>query len=77
MSATNKPTEVALEGWEEIAAMFKVSPKTMMRRRKELLQSGAVFYMLKGTQPARKVVCAFPSILKIWVSKKAARGEVI
>jgi len=68
--------EVAVQGWENIAALLGVSPSTMMRRKKELQEAGVIFYILKDNCK-RRTVCTFPSLLKIWVSKKAARGERI
>lgn len=64
--------ERAIEGWEKIASMFNVTARTMIRRRQELRDAGVIFYRSRGK---RRVVCAFPSLLKAWVSKKSAHGE--
>lgn len=66
--------EIAIQGWENIARMFNVHPRTAQRRRKELREAGVIFYINKG-KPPRKVVCAFPSMLKAWITAKAAKGE--
>jgi len=68
------PEEKAIQGWGNIAAIFGVHPRTMMRRKEELKQAGVIFYMTLG-QPKRRVVCAFPSLLRTWISRKAAKGE--
>ena len=68
------PEEKVIQGWENIANVFGIHPSTMRRRKKELQNAGVIFYMITG-QPKRKVVCAFPSLLKAWISRKAARGE--
>jgi len=67
--------ETAICGWANIAKFFGVSTRTMMRRKKELQECGAIFYVLKD-KAKRKVVCAFPSVLKVWISLKNAKyGE--
>ena len=70
--------ERAIEGWNNIAAMFNCKVRTMLLRRAELIACGAVFYMLKGdprTHKRHKVVCAFPSKLQEWIMIKSAKGE--
>ena len=66
--------EKVIRGWNNIAEMFGVHPRTMIRRKKELQEAGVIFYMTIG-QPKHRVVCAFPSLLKVWMAKKAAQGE--
>ena len=68
--------ETALIGWKAIARMFGVSERTMITRKKELLECGVIFYMHHGSPP-RKRVCAFPSILQRWVILKGSGGKVI
>jgi len=68
--------ERALIGWKAIANMFGVTERTMISRRKELLEYGVIFYMHHG-RPPRKRVCAFPSLLQRWVILKALDGRVI
>jgi len=70
----NEP-EHAIEGWKAIAAVFGVHIRTMRRRRQELLDAGAIFKIQKGT-PGSNIYCAFPSLLRAWVSKKASKGEM-
>uniref|UniRef100_A0A6H2A0F6 Uncharacterized protein n=1 Tax=viral metagenome TaxID=1070528 RepID=A0A6H2A0F6_9ZZZZ len=70
----NPNIEHAIEGWEAIAKLFNVNSRQMLKRREELSSAGAIFYRLKGTPP-RKIVCAFPSLLKAWICRKAAKGE--
>jgi len=67
--------EFIIEGWTEISKLFKVSRQTMIKRKDELQQYGAIFYRMKGSPP-HKVVCAFPSILKAWISEKSIKGNV-
>ena len=66
--------ETAIHGWNAIARLFGVSTRSMMRRRRELLEAGVIFYMQMG-QPRKRVVSAFPSALKAWISLKSAKGE--
>ena len=42
----------------------------------ELIESGAIFYTLKG-QPAKRTLGFFPSIIKAWVVQKTLKGEVV
>ena len=66
--------EVAIEGWDAIGGMFGVSGRTMQRRRDELVACGAIFYR-RMPRGGHRVVCAFPSMLKIWIARKTASGE--
>ena len=66
--------ETAIFGWKAIAEMFGVSEKTMISRKAELENCGAIFYMLRGN-PKRRMVAAFPSLLKAWISIKSSKGE--
>lgn len=66
--------EQTLEGWVEIAVMFRVSKQTMIKRKDELQKAGAIFYKVKGS-PLHKVVCAFPSSPRKWIADKSKRGE--
>ena len=68
--------EKVVIGWDQIAAMFGVSKRTMLRKREELRQCGAIFYMYRG-RPPRRVVAAFPSFLKTWACLKSSEGELI
>jgi len=68
--------EQAIQGWDNIAKVFGLSPRSMIRRRKELQEAGVIFYVLTGC-PKQKRVCAFPSLLRAWAAKKAAQGERI
>ena len=67
-------TEVAIRGWIEIGRMFNCPKRTMMRRKKDLIRHGAIFYRVEG-RPPRKYVYAFPSVLKAWMIKKASEGN--
>ncbi len=67
-------SETVICGWQAIANMFGISKRNMTRRRVELLEAGAIFYMKRGTPP-RKVVCAWPSVLKAWTIQKSVRNE--
>jgi hypothetical protein len=66
--------EQALIGWKAIAEMFQCSPRSMMRRKSELIQCGAIFYQFQG-RPPRRIVCAFPSCLKEWIMIKGSKNE--
>jgi transposase len=43
--------EFIIEGWDEIANLFQVSRQTMIKRKDELQQFGAIFYKMKGKPP--------------------------
>lgn len=68
--------EQALIGWQEIARLFGCCEKTMRNKKDELYGAGAIFYMRYG-RPPRMRVCAFPSLLKVWVIRKTVKGETI
>lgn len=68
--------EQAIIGWKAIARMFNISLRSMIKRKGEMLNCGAIFYMNLG-KPPQKRVCAFPSILKAWQIKKSSKGEMI
>jgi len=68
----NQVPEHALIGWKAIADMFRVTDRTMKARRKELFESGMIFYMNHGRLP-RKRVCAFPSLLMRWTIIKGSK----
>jgi len=68
--------EQAIIGWKAIARMFNISLRSMIKRRDEMLNSGAIFYMNLG-KPPHKRVSAFPSVLKAWQIRKSAKGEMI
>ncbi len=68
-------TEVAIEGWSEIAKMFGVSVCKMKGYRDELFDGGFVFY--RNTRRGNRIVCAFPSQMMIWASIKGKKREAI
>jgi len=69
-------TESAIEGWDQIAAMFNVSTRTVQRRKEELERAGAIFYRWKSSKGRKvRVVCAFPSSLRTWMAEKSKKGE--
>lgn len=67
--------EKAIQGWSSIAGMFGCSVRKMTRYRQELKDGGYIFYKYTGPPP-RKVVCAFPSSLKMWIARKAEKDEI-
>lgn len=67
--------EKVIETWAEIAKMFNVHPRTMMRRRRELQGAGIIFYR-KRRHGQKPVVMAFPSLLKLWVQRKSMEGKI-
>ena len=70
--------EKLLIGWQAIAGLFQMPMRTMMDRRKELVACGAVFYRRKRVKNhSIKIVCAFPSQLKMWAARKTIKGEKI
>jgi hypothetical protein len=69
-------SEQALIGWQEIAGLFGCCEKTIRSRKSELYDAGVIFYMNHGRPPRRRV-CAFPSLLKVWVIRKTMEGETI
>jgi predicted DNA-binding transcriptional regulator YafY len=68
--------ERCLIGWKAIADMFQVSERTMIKKKKDLLECGVIFYMHHG-RPPRRQVCAFPSLLFRWTILKSSKGRVI
>ena len=54
-------------GWSRAKFFYKIN---------ELKAAGVIFYRNEG-RPPRERICAFPSLLKIWISKKSSKGEVI
>ncbi len=68
--------EEPIEGWETIAQMLRLTLFATMRPRKEPFEAGVVHVAVKG-QPKRKVIFAFPSIIKAWCIRKTAHGEHI
>lgn len=68
--------ESAIKTWKEIAKMFSVSESKMRRFKDELLDCGAIWYTHNG-KPPRRIVCAWPSVLKAWMIKKSAKGEIL
>lgn len=69
--------EVVITGWENIALMFGKTDRAMITRRDELLDAGVIFYSYFG-RPPRRMVAAFPSMLKRWACLKSsvAREEI-
>lgn len=68
--------ETALVGWAAISQMFGKSVQSMIKRKKEFLESGVAFYSYYG-RPPRKRICAFPSQLLRYTMVKGIRGDVI
>jgi len=65
-------TERLAEGWSEIAQILNVHPRTIRRRKKELLDNHVVFLKLKvfNKPPAKMVYCTWPSVIKKYVLDK-------
>lgn len=68
--------ERALEGWSEIAKMFPFSERKLRGMRQELLDCGAIFKVRKG-HARTIIVCAFPSMIRRYISLKASRGYIL
>ena len=68
--------DFALMGWEQIAKVFPFSERKVRSLRKELRSCGAIFYVVRGTPPRRRV-CAFEDELRTWIRLKSAKGEDI
>jgi hypothetical protein len=68
--------ETAHEGWDAFCKMTGMSPSKAHRKRAELLNCGAIFYMYRG-RPPRKRLMFFPSIIKRWLGLKASKGEIV
>lgn len=66
--------EKAIETWSKIADLFNVHPRTMIRRRDELLKAGIIFYK-KRRHGQKAIVSAFPSRLKDWMQSKSIEGK--
>lgn len=71
-----KNQETACYTWKELAKLFNFSMSKAKTLKPELIESGAVFYTLKG-RPAKKTLGFFPSIIKAWVIQKTLKGEKI
>ncbi len=67
--------EVAIEHWKNIARIFGISESKMRSYRDELLDGGFIFY--RRVRNGNRVVCAFPSSLRVWAAWKGARREAI
>ena len=65
-----------LIGWKSIADYFSVKVDFIKKRRAELLEAGAIFYVRKG-KPKKKIVHAFKSLLQRWSIIKTIKGEYL
>ena len=61
-------------GWSR--SKFYSKNKHGVKRYEELASWGAIFYRYEGAPP-KKRICAYPSVLKDWVSSKSRKGEII
>jgi hypothetical protein len=68
--------ETACEGWDVFCTMTGMSPSKAQRKKAELSDSGAIFFMYRG-RPPRKRMMFFPSVVKRWLGLKAKMGEVV
>lgn len=69
-------SEIALMGWKAIAEFLDVSERKTKKYRKELYETGTIFYWPRENTP-KKEVCAFPSRLMAWIGHKSAREEIL
>jgi len=63
-------------GIKHIAESIGWSKNTILKRRQELKDAGVLIYMYRG-RPPRLTGCAWESMLKIWMSKKAEKNETL
>lgn len=70
--------ECAQFGWTTLAEMLGKSKRSCMRRKKELHESGAIFYTTRINSMGRKYkgMFFFPSLVKAYLIKKSERGEI-
>ena len=68
--------ERAIFGWPAIGGMFNKTSQAMIRRKKELLSCGVIFYTWVG-RPKHRRVAAFPTMLVRWASIKSLKGEMV
>lgn len=68
--------ENAQFGWKLLAEYMGFSERKAFRLQDELRSCGAVFYVMLGRPPKRRV-CWFPSEIRRWARLKGAKGEVI
>jgi transposase len=61
--------ENAVYRWKNIAKLLGVSVSKAKTFRKDLKRAGIIFYTYMG-RPPRKVVGAFPPLLRVWITEE-------
>jgi len=62
-----------LIGWRDIAEYLGVSRSTVLRRRRDMVRYGVIFYRLSGSPPKREVAAYKPKIRE-WITSKTKKG---
>jgi len=72
------PEECAQFGWISLARMLGISKRSCMRRKKELQDAGAIFYMIRVNAMGRKYkgMFFFPSIIKAYLINQSIQGKM-
>ena len=68
--------ETPLYGWKKLARVLGLCERAAFNRQKELYRAAVIFYGRRG-RPPRRMVGFYESVIKGWVSKKTAKGEMI
>jgi len=67
--------ECAQFGWDRLSEMIGMSKRALFRRRPELENCGAIFYMRLGRRRQR-TMCYFPSVIKAFFLLKGSKREI-
>jgi hypothetical protein len=65
----------ARKTWKALADFLGVSINTMVKRKEELKDAGAIFYMKRGRN-TNPTVCWFPAVIMAYYIKKGAQREL-
>ncbi len=69
------PEEIAVY-LEDILRILGYKRAKFFRKRRELVDAGAIFYRCEGRRHQKRIL-AFPSRLKNWTGLKASQGEIL
>jgi len=62
--------------FEDVLKILGYSRRKFFRKRKELIDAGAIFYRYEGRPPHKRIL-AFPSRLKNWTGLKTSQKEIL
>ncbi len=69
----------ARKTWKALSEFTNIPQRTLIRRRRELMDCGAIFYVRRPNRHvhgSKPTVCFFPAVIMAWFILKAAKGEV-